>query len=136
MQRIVAISIALLGALAVAALVFLGFPVASVSKRPDASQQSDDRMARFKRMSEDAERRGLAEPFRGIATSSGIEPGLFAIRSSGVSTEPVRKSAAAFLASLSDAQRQHIHAVVRTPNGNDYGKDLLRQHYLQYPHPH
>ena len=24
---------------------------------------------------------------------------------------------------------QHIHVVVRTPNGNDYGKDLLRQHY-------
>ncbi len=29
---------------------------------------------------------------------------------------------------------EHIHAVVRTPNGNDYGKDLLRQHYLQHPH--
>jgi hypothetical protein len=26
--------------------------------------------------------------------------------------------------------RQHIHTVVRTPNGNDYGKDLLRQHLL------
>jgi hypothetical protein len=25
--------------------------------------------------------------------------------------------------------REHIHCVVRTPNGNDYGKDLLRQHY-------
>jgi Protein of unknown function (DUF3500) len=25
--------------------------------------------------------------------------------------------------------REHIHSVVRTPNGNDYGKDLLRQHY-------
>jgi hypothetical protein len=25
--------------------------------------------------------------------------------------------------------RRHIHSVVRTPNGNDYGKDLLRQHY-------
>jgi hypothetical protein len=25
--------------------------------------------------------------------------------------------------------RQHIHTVVRTPNGNDYGKDLLRLHY-------
>jgi len=25
--------------------------------------------------------------------------------------------------------RQHTHTVVRTPNGNDYGKDLLRQHY-------
>lgn len=32
--------------------------------------------------------------------------------------------------------RQHIHAVVRTPNGNDYGKDLLRQHYARHPHPH
>jgi hypothetical protein len=30
--------------------------------------------------------------------------------------------------------REHIHAVVRTPNGNDYGKDLLRQHYAQHPH--
>ncbi len=25
--------------------------------------------------------------------------------------------------------RRHIHTVVRTPNGNDGGKDLLRQHY-------
>ncbi len=25
--------------------------------------------------------------------------------------------------------KDHIHVVVRTPNGNDYGKDLLRQHY-------
>jgi hypothetical protein len=28
----------------------------------------------------------------------------------------------------------HIHTVVRTPNGNDYGKDLLRQHYRDHPH--
>jgi hypothetical protein len=28
--------------------------------------------------------------------------------------------------------RNHIHTVVRTPNGNDYGKDLLRQHYEQH----
>jgi hypothetical protein len=26
----------------------------------------------------------------------------------------------------------HIHSVVRTPNGNDYGKDLLRQHYEKH----
>ena len=25
----------------------------------------------------------------------------------------------------------HIHTIVRTPNGNDYGRDLLRQHYAQ-----
>jgi len=30
--------------------------------------------------------------------------------------------------------RAHIHAVVRTPNGNDYGKDLLRQHYERHQH--
>jgi hypothetical protein len=30
--------------------------------------------------------------------------------------------------------REHIHTIVRTPNGNDYGKDLLRQHLEQHPH--
>jgi hypothetical protein len=30
--------------------------------------------------------------------------------------------------------RAHIHSVVRTPNGNDYGKDLLRLHYQQHRH--
>jgi hypothetical protein len=30
--------------------------------------------------------------------------------------------------------KDHIHVVVRTPNGNDYGKDLLRQHYEQSRH--
>lgn len=30
--------------------------------------------------------------------------------------------------------RNHIHTVVRTPNGNDYGKDLLRQHLEKHPH--
>jgi Protein of unknown function (DUF3500) len=30
--------------------------------------------------------------------------------------------------------RDHIHTVVRTPNGNDYGKDLLRQHYALHDH--
>ena len=28
--------------------------------------------------------------------------------------------------------RRHVHSVVRTPNGNDYGKDLLRQHYEKH----
>jgi uncharacterized protein DUF3500 len=26
----------------------------------------------------------------------------------------------------------HVHTIVRTPNGGDYGKDLLRQHYAQH----
>ena len=33
-----------------------------------------------------------------------------------------------------DPYKDHIHIVVRTPNGNDYGKDLLRQHYEQSRH--
>src|SRR5262245_9803372 len=28
----------------------------------------------------------------------------------------------------------HVHTIVRTPNGNDYGFDLLRQHYKTSPH--
>jgi hypothetical protein len=39
-----------------------------------------------------------------------------------------------FAADPQKPTRQHIHCVVRTPNGNDYGKDLLRQHYLAHPH--
>jgi hypothetical protein len=34
----------------------------------------------------------------------------------------------------SGPSRFHIHAVVRTPNGNDYGKDLLAEHYAASPH--
>jgi Protein of unknown function (DUF3500) len=32
--------------------------------------------------------------------------------------------------------RHHIHTVVRTPNGNDYGRDLLRQHHARFDHAH
>jgi hypothetical protein len=28
----------------------------------------------------------------------------------------------------------HVHTIVRTPNGNDYGVDLLRQHYREAEH--
>ena len=34
-----------------------------------------------------------------------------------------------------EPSRNHIHTVVRTPNGNDYGKDLLRQHYALQHRP-
>ena len=157
----------------------------------------------------------LAEPFRGITTDGQVQPGLFSIRATGVTTEPVRGAAEAFLAALTPEQRgktkfpvddiewrkwmnvhrynrqgvsfqemtethfawvgggaddsvfyyrihspvvwiefdhqrpanlrhlaahpqlpnrEHIHVVVRTPNGNDYGKDLLRQHLAAERH--
>jgi len=32
--------------------------------------------------------------------------------------------------------RHHVHTVVRTPNGGDYGADLLRQHHERFDHSH
>lgn len=57
------------------------------------------------RMSQAAEKPGLAEPFRGITANGKAEAGLFPLRSTGVSTEPVRRAALAFLASLSAEQQ-------------------------------
>ena len=56
---------------------------------------------RFKAMSRDAEAKGLAEPFKGVTTDGKVVAGLFPVRCTGVSTEPERKAAAAFLAALS-----------------------------------
>ena len=33
-----------------------------------------------------------------------------------------------------EPERFHVHIVIRTPNGNDYGKDLLRQHLTRRVH--
>ena len=52
-----------------------------------------------------AEKVGLAEPFKGITTHGQIEPGLFTIRSTGVSTQPLRIATDRFLASLTAQQR-------------------------------
>jgi fructose-1,6-bisphosphatase/inositol monophosphatase family enzyme len=32
--------------------------------------------------------------------------------------------------------RHHVHTVVRTPNGGDYGADLLQRHHEQFDHTH
>ncbi|HVL68161.1 MAG TPA: DUF3500 domain-containing protein [Vicinamibacterales bacterium] len=57
-------------------------------------------------MSADAEKRGLAEPFKGITAKGTVEPGLFAVRSTGVSTAPVVRAAEALLKGLTADQRQ------------------------------
>ena len=73
--------------------------VAELAARPQSFQESArQRSATF-------EKTGLAEPFKGVTTDGRIVTGLFGIKSSGVSTEPVRKAADAFLAALTPAQR-------------------------------
>lgn len=81
--------------------LFVGVSVGSV-----LSQQRlpDDLMERFRSLSTRAETEGLADSFVGVTTSEGPVSGLFPIRSTGVSTEPVRAAAERFLASLSQAQ--------------------------------
>jgi hypothetical protein len=66
-------------------------------------QAPADIAERFRRMSEDFENKGLA-PFKGITTNGEIVPGLFEIQPSGVSTEPIRNAAEAFMATLTPVQ--------------------------------
>jgi hypothetical protein len=84
--------------------------VAAAWLRPAASQAPDQerhaqRAERFRQMSANFEKTGLAQPFKGITATGQVEFGLYAIRSTGVSTEPVRKAAEAFLAALPKAER-------------------------------
>ena len=51
------------------------------------------------------ETRALAEPFKGVTTNGTVTPGLYSIRSTGVSTEPVVRTATAFIAALTEEQR-------------------------------
>jgi hypothetical protein len=67
----------------------------------------------------------LAEPFKGITTNGQIIPGLFAIRSTGVSTEPMRQAAAAFLVSLSPDQR----AKTLFPVNDDEWRKWMNPHF-------
>jgi hypothetical protein len=69
------------------------------------TQQTPSEIAeRFRNMSEDYEKNGLAEPFKGITTNGEIEPGLFVIKPTGVSTEPIRNAAEKFIATLNPVQ--------------------------------
>jgi hypothetical protein len=63
-------------------------------------------LQRSREFSARIEKTGLAEPFKGVTANGTVVPNLFPIRSTGVSTEPVRSAAAAFLASLDAAQRK------------------------------
>lgn len=89
------------------AWAILGFAtlLALAYNQGQSQQQPGAQAERFRQMSLDAESRGLAEPFKGVTTDGTVRPGLFSIRSTGVSTEPVRKAAIAFLAALKPEQR-------------------------------
>ena len=80
---------------------------------------------RFRRMSREAEARGLAEPFRGVTTGGKVVPGLFPIRSTGLSTAAVRAAAVAFLGALTPAQRAGTQFPVDDPEWRKW----MNQHF-------
>ena len=64
--------------------------------------------------------RALGQPFRGVATSDGIDSGLFPIKSTGVSTAPIREAADNFLATLSTADLSRTHFAINDPEWRDW----------------
>jgi hypothetical protein len=86
-----------------------------------------DMAERFHQMSEDSEKKGLAEPFKGITKNGTVEPGLFEIRRTGVPTDGVRNAAEKFLATLSEQQR----AKTMFPVDDSEWRKWMNQHFYR-----
>jgi hypothetical protein len=95
----------------------------------EQKQTPADMAERFRQMSEEREREGLADPFKGITTNGQVMPGLFEISPSGVSTEPVRNAAEKLIASLSNVQ------LARTmfPADDVQWRKWMNQHFYARP---
>lgn len=88
-------------------------------------QNGGNLMERFRVMSRQSEERGLAGPFQGVTAKGEVENGLYTVRSTGVSTEPVRRAAQAFLASLNGGQRARTVFKVDDPEWRKW----MNQHF-------
>jgi len=104
-------------------LIVLGFLWRDRTMR--SQLPAGDRVERYRKMSVDAETQGLAESFKGVTSSGSVVSGLFPIRSTGVSTEPVRKAANAFLASLS----ANFRAKTVFPVDDSEWRKWMNQHF-------
>ncbi|MGA3236840.1 MAG: DUF3500 domain-containing protein [Bryobacteraceae bacterium] len=88
-------------------------------------QDTADMAERFRQMSADYERKGLAEPFKGITANGTVETDLFGVHSTGVSTAPVRVAAERFLGSLTRQQRDRTMFAVDDPEWRKW----MNQHF-------
>jgi hypothetical protein len=98
---------------------------APILLRQTLAQQPVGAAERFRIMSEEAERKGLADPFKGITTNGNVIPDLFHLRSTGVSTTPCRKAALNFLAALTPGQRTRTMFSVDDPEWRKW----MNQHF-------
>ena len=99
-----------------------GFGIKSLSQQ---QQSPAERVKQFKQRSLDAEKAGMAQPFKGVTTDGNVVPNLFAIKSTGVSTAPVRKAADAFLAALTAEQKTKTLFTV----DDDEWRKWMNQHF-------
>lgn len=90
-------------------------------------QTATDMAERFRRMSDDAEKKGLAEPFKGITANGTVEPGLYQVKATGASTAAVRSAAEKFLAALTPAQRSRAMFGVDDPEWRKW----MNQHFYR-----
>ena len=104
---------------------FLSVIPGSILAMQAFAQGTENPAERFRRMSEQAERTGLAEPFKGITAAGETTAGLFPIHSTGVSTAPVRNAAVAFLDSLTAEQRAKTMFPIDDPEWRKW----MNQHF-------
>jgi len=109
------------------ALIAIGLASALVNTWALAQNRPGDLLEQFRVRSREAEAKGLAEPFKGITAKGTPEPGLFSIRSTSVSTEPVRTAAAALLADLTPDQRRTTTYSV----DDDEWRKWMNQHFYR-----
>jgi hypothetical protein len=112
-------------ALSLLSLALCGVLAARVTPQQPPAVRPAERAARNLQRSREFEASGLAEPFRGVTTDGKPVPGLFELRSTGVSTEPVRKAALAFLKALSPEQRARTRFAVDDPEWRKW----MNQHF-------
>ncbi len=103
----------------------IAFTALLVTTAAQVNAQSDSLRARQARQSRSAETSGLAEPFKGITTNGSVQPGLFAVRSTGVSTAPVVAAARKYLGSLAPWQKAKATFPVDDPEWRKW----MNQHF-------
>ncbi len=102
---------ALLGA--VVAVVLTGATVLSQSQYPANLLNQKGSFSRGAAVA-------MGQPFRGVATSAGIVEGLYPLRATGVSTEPIRTAAERMLATLNTADLSRSHFAIDDPEWRDW----------------
>ena len=96
---------------ALGAMLLAGPSTADLGGQPSAST----RVEQWERRSRELDARTDADPFVGVTADGTPQAGLFTLTSTGVSTEPVKRAADAFLTTLTDAQRTKTQFAVDAP---------------------